>query len=100
MIAESSWMLLESVYIPISDQRYLVSLNFWKCSCHLIFGISALGLFYLGAFLGCCLIVLAESGGCRVILLLFISFNSKNTKTFSFCIIMHCLHFAFAWYLH
>ena len=34
------------------------------------FGISALGLFYLSALRGCSLIVLAESGGGRVILLL------------------------------
>ena len=56
------------------------------------FGISALGFFYLGALLGCCLTMLVDSGGCGVILLLFISFNSKNTIFFSFCIIMHCLH--------
>ena len=104
MIAESSWMLLESVYIPVSNQRHLVSLNFFKCSCHFIFyfcfGISALGLFYLSALLGCCLIVLPEFGGCRVIYLLFILFNSKIQKHFSSCIVIHCLHFALAWYFH
>ena len=35
------------------------------------FGISALGLFYLSALRECSLIVLAESGGDRVILLLY-----------------------------
>ena len=58
-----------------------------------LFGISALDLFYLSALLECCLSVLARSGGCRIILLLFVShFISKNPKTFAY---HHALHFAF-----
>ena len=57
------------------------------------FGISELDFFYLSALLECCLSVLAESEGCRIILLLFVShFISKNPKTFSY---HHALHFAF-----
>ena len=51
------------------------------------FGISALDLFYLSYLLECCLSVLAESRGCRIILLL-----SKNPKIFAY---HHALHFAF-----
>ena len=74
MIAESPWMLLESVYTSVSDQRRLlvrIFLNVLVIAFSIFcFGISVLGLFYLGALLGCFLIVLAESGGGRVILLL------------------------------
>ena len=57
------------------------------------FGISALDYFYLSGLLECCLSVLAEFGGCRIIILLFIShFIAKNPKIFAY---HHALHFAF-----
>ena len=57
-----------------------------------MFEISALELFYLSAFLGCCLCVLADSGGGRIILLLFASLIfSKNPKTFAY---HNALHFS------
>ena len=57
------------------------------------FEISALVFFYLGALLECCLSVLAESGGCRIILLLlYLIFISKNPKIFAY---HHALHFPF-----
>ena len=74
MITESPWMLLESVYTFVSDQRRLlvrIFLNVLVFAFFIFcFGISALGIFYLGALLGCCLIVLLEFGGRRVILFL------------------------------
>ena len=80
MIVESSWMLLESIYTPLSDQR-LLSIRFLKIFLSFIFyfcfEISELRIFYLGSFLGCCLWVVVESEGCRVIFLLSVSFNSK-----------------------
>ena len=91
MIAESPLTLPESVYTSVSDQRRFFRLDFFFLKegfCHgifdFLFGISALDLFYLSALLECCLSVLAESGGCRIILLLFVShFISKNLKTFA-----------------
>ena len=60
------------------------------------FGISALGIFYLSALHGCCLIVLAESGAGRVILLLYyLIFIQKIQK---YLLLLHhyaSLHFAF-----
>ena len=57
-----------------------------------MFDISALEFFYLIALLGCCLCVLAESRGRRIILFLFVSLLfSKNPKTFAY---HHALHFA------
>ena len=57
-----------------------------------LFEISALELFYLSSFLECFLCVLAESGGRRIIFLLFASLLfSKNPKTFAY---HHALHFA------
>ena len=58
------------------------------------FGISALGLFYLSALLGSCLIVVAESEGGRVILLLYYLIYSKNPKIFA-SLHHYALHFAF-----
>ena len=103
------WVHLDDFWVFLDASGVCIHPYFWpETSFSLIFEnvlvisfstfcfeISALGLFYLGALLGCCLWVVAESKGCRVILLLFISLNSKNTKPFSFCIIMHCLHFVF-----
>ena len=49
--------------------------------------------FYLSALLECCLGVLVESRGRRIILFLFVShFISKNPKTFAY---HHALHFSF-----
>ena len=57
------------------------------------FVISALDLFYLINLLECYLIVLAESGGCRTILLLqYLIFISKNKKIFDY---HSALHLAF-----
>ena len=57
-----------------------------------MFEISALELFYLSALLECCLGVLAESRGRRIILFLFASLLfSKNPKIFAY---HHALHFA------
>ena len=57
-----------------------------------MFEISALEFFYLSALLEYYLSVLAESRGCRIILLLFVShFISKNPKTFAY---HNALHFA------
>ena len=78
MIAESSWMLLGSVYTSVFYQRRLlvrIFLNVIVIAFSIFsFRISALGLFYLGALLGCCLMVLADSGGGRVIFCFIISF--------------------------
>ena len=58
-----------------------------------LFEISALEFFYLSALLECCLGVLVESRGYKIILFLFAShFISKNPKTFVY---HHALHFAF-----
>ena len=105
MIAESPWMLLEFVYTYVSDQRRLlvrILLNVLVIAFSIFcFGISALGLFYLGALLGCCLIVLAEFGGGRVIILLhYLILIQKIQKKIAFCIIMHFCILHFAWYLH
>ena len=88
VIAESSLMLLESVsplcfwldifFYLIFENVLVIS---FSTSC---FEVSALGIFYLGDLLGCCLWVVADSEGSRVIFLLFISFNSKIQKTFFF----------------
>ena len=57
-----------------------------------LFEIRALEFFYLSDFLECCLGVLAESRGRRIILLIFVSHSiSKNPKTFAY---HHALHFA------
>ena len=57
-----------------------------------MFEISALDFFYLGVVLGCCLCVLADSEGGRIILLLFASLiYSKNTKIFAY---HYALHFS------
>ena len=37
MIAESSWMFLESVYTFVSNQRRFLVWIFWEFSCHCIF---------------------------------------------------------------
>ena len=58
------------------------------------FGISALDFFYLTTLLECCLSVLAESGGCRIVLLLlYLIFISKNPKIFAY---HNALHIAFS----
>ena len=77
--------------------KMLFSLNFWKCSYHFFWGgISALGLFYLSALLGCCLLVLIESRGCRVILLLYyLILIQKITKIFASLHHYASLDFAF-----
>ena len=100
MIAESHLILLESVYIPVSYQRRFFRVKFLFLKNVLViafsifcFGISALDLFYLSTLLECCLSVLAESGGCRIILfLLYLIFISKNPKIFAY---HHALHLAF-----
>ena len=64
------------------------------------FGISALGLFYLSSLLGCCLIVLAESGGGRVIIFLsYLILIQKIKKYFLFTslCILHGTCIRFAW---
>ena len=75
MIAESSLMLLKFVYPLCFWLETLFDLIFenvlvisFSIFC---FGISALGLFYLGSLFDGCLLVIAESKGCRVILLIF-----------------------------
>ena len=106
MIVESPLILLESVYTSVSDQRHFFRVNFFFKNVLVIafpifcFVISALDLFYLSTLHVCCLIVLAESGGGRIILLLcYLIFIQKIQKYLILCIIMHCtLHFA--WYLH
>ena len=100
MIAESPLILLESLYTSVFYQRRFFRVKFLFFKNVLViafsifcFGISALDFFYLSALLECCLSVLAESRGCRIILLLFIShFISKNTKIFAY---HHALHFSF-----
>ena len=108
------WVSLGDYWVFFYASEFCIHSCFWpETSFSLIFenvlvisfstfclGISALGLFYLGALLGCCLWVVVESEGGKVIFLLFISFNSKIQKHFYFCIVMHCLHFALAWYLN
>ena len=74
-----------SLYLPsISNQRlFLIWFLKMFLSFHFlffVFEISALGIFFLSTLLGCCLWVVAESEGCRVIFFLFISFNSKIQK--------------------
>ena len=73
-----------------------------------LFEISALEFFYLIALLGCCLCVLAESRGRRIILFLFVSLLfSKNPKTFAYhhalhialCIVLALDRFALEYYL-
>ena len=55
-----------------------------------MFEISALELFYLSALLECCLCVLAESEGGRIILFRFASLIfSKNPKTFAYDNALH-----------
>ena len=57
-----------------------------------MFEISALELFYFSVVLGCCLCVLVETEGGRIILFLFASLIfSKNPKTFTY---HNALHFA------
>ena len=77
MIAESPLILLESVYTSISHQRHLffrVNLFFknvlFIAFTIFCFGISALDFFYLSNLRECCLIVLADSGDSRIIILL------------------------------
>ena len=71
MIVGSSWVLLVSIYglffLPETPfDLFLIRF----CSCHsffpFCFGISALGIFYLGALLSYFLWVIAGSGSCRV----------------------------------
>ena len=76
MIAESPLILLESVYTSVSDQRHFFRVDFFFKNVLVIvfsifrFGISALDFFYLSTLCECCLSVLAESRGSRIILLL------------------------------
>ena len=77
MITESPLILLESVSTSVSDQRhFFFRVNFFFKNVLVIafsifcFGISALDFFYLSTLRECCLIVLAESGGGRIILFL------------------------------
>ena len=57
------------------------------------FEISGLDLFYLSTLCECCLSVLAESGGSRIILLLqYLIFVSKNPKIFAY-LHHYALHF-------
>ena len=62
------------------------------------FGISALDFFYLSALLECFLSVLAESGGCRIILLLLYLILFQKIQKYLLTI-LHCI-FHFAQYLH
>ena len=94
MIAESSLALPGFVYTSVSDRHFFYAKFFLRfLSWHFFWGgISALDFFYLSALLECCLSVLAESRGRRIILLLFVSHSiSKNPKTFAY---HHTLHFA------
>ena len=96
MIAKSYWMLLESVYTSVSDQRRIlvrIFLNILFIAFSIFcFGISALGLFYLSALREYGLIVLAESGASRVILFLYyLIFIQKIQKYLLFCIIALCI---------
>ena len=77
MITESPLILLDFVYTSVSDQRhFLFRVNFFFKNVLVIafsifcFGIRALDLFYLSNLLECCLIVLAMSGSCRIIILI------------------------------
>ena len=101
MIVESSLMLLESVSTLCFWREtlfYLIFENFLVISFSTFcFEISALGLFYLGAFTGCFLWVVAESEDYRVIFFAFIShliqkykniFFLHNYALLAFCIIM------------
>ena len=98
MFVESPLALPESVYTFVSNQKCFLRLIFFlrrflSWHFHFLFGISALDFFYLSALLEFYLSVFVESGGCRIILLLFIShFISKNPKIFAY---HHALHFAF-----
>ena len=107
MIVESPLILLEFVYTSVPDHgrflrvKFLFLKNFLDIAFSIFcFGISALEFFYLSTLCKCYLIVLAESGGGRIILLLcYLIFIQKIQKYLLLCIVMHCtLHFA--WYLH
>ena len=75
MITKSSLMLLVSVYTlcfwPETAFSLFLSFVLVILLSIFCFEISALGIFYLGALLGCCLWVVAESEGGRVMFLLF-----------------------------
>ena len=106
MIAQSPLALPESVYTSVSDQKHFFRLNFfflrrflsWHFLFDFLFEISALEFFYLSALLECCLCVLAESRGRRIILFLFASLVFQKIQK-HLLIIMHCiLHYSL--YLH
>ena len=62
------------------------------------FGISALGIFYLSALRGCCLIVFEESGGGRVTILMYYLILVQKKQKYLLFASLCILHFA--WYLH
>ena len=111
MIAEPSLMLLESISpfcFWLETLFYLIFENVLVISFSTFcFEISALGLFYLGALLGCCLWVVAESEGCRVIFFAFISHliqKYKNILLFAYLCIAFILHWhstciRFGWWI-
>ena len=106
IIVESSWVLLVSIYsLCFSPETPFDLFSIRFCSCHsffpFCFGISALGLFYLSALLGCCLWVVVGFESCRVCYyFLYLIYFKKHKNIFCFSIIMHPCIFSLAWYLH
>ena len=110
------WVIFDDCWVSLDASRVCIHLCFWPETLFKVnyfknvlviafsifcFGISALGLFYLSALLGCCLIVLAEYGGGRIIIFLYyLIFIKKIQKYLLLCIIMHHCILHFAWYLH
>ena len=98
-----------SLYLPYVSGKRLFFIWFLKnvlvvSFSIFCFGVSALGLFYLGDFLGCCLVVLVESEGCRFILFLLSHLIQKIQKHLLFaslCIVcilhLHGTWIRFAW---
>ena len=101
MIVESSWMLLVFVYtLRFWLESSLVYFLIFFLVIHLsifCFGISALGLFYLGSLLGCCFWVVTGSGGSKSHLFLsYLIYFQKNTIFFSFGYV--CISCIFHWH--
>ena len=104
---DGCWVLLDASRVcmrPCFWPETSFSLIFWKCYCH-SFSTFVLRLVnYISFTLALCLAIVCEwLQSLRVVesyFCFYISFNSKIQKYFTFCIVMHFLHFASAWYLH
>ena len=104
------WVSYDDCWVSLDASRVCIHLCFWPETFFIsiffrnvlviafsifCFGISALGLFYLGALLGCFMIVLADSGGGRVIILLHCLILIQKIQ--KICFLHHdaFLHFGF-----